>query len=156
LWVLAWINDEADRVPTIEELFAMARRGEAELVSSVLSQVEVAFAADEQASGALDPEIETKLDNLWKPGSPLKPVEFHDLIARDARRLVRRGIEQNWGKLKPPDAIHLATAERMDVDRFHTYDERLLKWDGSVSFPISEPMTAQAVLDVRPVDGSNT
>lgn len=144
---LSFINGTPERLPVIEEIFRMARRGEVELLTSVLTQTEVAFGASEQAGGQLDAAVEEKIDGLWTPSSPLKPVEFYDLVARDAMGLIRRGLAQGWGKLKPPDAIHLATAQRVGVDRFHTYDDRLLKWDGTAGFPITEPALAQGLLD---------
>ena len=150
---LSYVNGVPDRLPTIDELLRHARREELELVTSVLSITEVAFAASEQAGGALDPEVEENIDSLWSPDSPIALVEFHDLIAREARGLIRQGIGQDWGKLKPADAIHLATARRLEVDRFHTYDDRLLKWNGVAGFPVTRPEVAQGMLDVGTGDG---
>ena len=42
-------------------------------------------------------------------------------------------------KLTPLDAIHLATARRMNVTEFHTYDTSLPGFSGAVGFPIVEP-----------------
>jgi predicted nucleic acid-binding protein len=44
------------------------------------------------------------------------------------------------------DAIHLATAQQMDVAEFHTYCERLHKWSGALGFSVTEPQTAQGLL----------
>jgi hypothetical protein len=96
----------------------------------------------------LDAQIEAKIDELWRPGSPIKTVEFYDLIAARARGLMRQGIEQGWGALKPADAIHLATAQQMGVVEFHTYDDRVMKWSGKAGFPITEPQTPQGLLDI--------
>ncbi len=59
---------------------------------------------------------------------------------------MRHGISQGWGRLSAADAIHLATAQQMAVDEFHTYDGDLLKWSGSAGFPVIEPATAQGQL----------
>ena len=48
---------------------------------------------------------------------------------------MRHGIQQGWGQLKPMDAIHLATAQQMAVAEFHTYCERLHKWDKAPRLP---------------------
>ena len=145
---LSYINGIADRLAVIEELFKQARAGDIELVTSSLSRVEVAFAVEEKEAGELDSEVEQRIENLWTPGSPIKTVEFYDLIGEDAKALMRRGISQGWGALKPIDAIHLATAQRMAVSEFHTYCERMHKWSGVLGFPVTEPQTAQTVLDV--------
>jgi predicted nucleic acid-binding protein len=76
-------------------------------------------------------------------------VEFYDLIGLEARALMRQGIAQGWGSLQPADAMHLATAKRMEVSEMHTYDERLLKWDGELGFPIREPFVAQMPLSAE-------
>lgn len=112
---ISYVNGMADRVAVIEELLRKARAREIELITSSLSIVEVAFAKAEKQSGALDPDVEASIDALWAHGGPIKTVEFYDLIALEARGLMRRGIEQGWGSLKPIDAIHLATAKQIGV-----------------------------------------
>jgi len=143
---LSYINEVASRVEVIDELLNKARAREFELLTSSLSHAEVAFASIEKERGRLDPDIENKIDELWRPGSPVTTVEFYDLIGIEARTLMRQGIAQGWGLLRPADAMHLATARRMQVAEMHTYDERLLKWNGHVAFPIQEPFVAQMPL----------
>ncbi len=147
---LSYLNGVAERMPTIDELFRQARAGEIELVTSAVSRVEVAFARSEEQAGALDEQAEAAIDALWLPGSPIKTVEFYDLIGSKARALIRRGVSQGWGKLKPMDAIHLATAQQMAVAEFHTYCDRLKKWTNALGFPVTEPQTTQTVLGVEP------
>lgn len=101
----------------------------------------------------LDPAVEARIDDLWRPPSPIKLVEFYDLIAQRARGLMRQGIDQGWGLLKPADAIHLATAQQMSATEFHTYDKRLLAWSGDAGFPVIEPHTPQGVLDTSEARG---
>ena len=144
--LLSYVDEDVDRLPVIDELFRQARAGAIEIVTSVLSQTEVAFGASEKQSGALDSAVETKINELWKPASPVKMVEFFPAIAHEARSIMRRELDAGRSGLKPPDAIHLATAERAQVDEFYTYDKALRKHRASVSFPIKEPVTAQAQL----------
>lgn len=149
---LSYLNGVAERVPIIEELFSQARAKEIELLTSVISRVEVAFVQSEEQAGALDEEAEAAIDALWAPGSPIKAVEFYDLIGTKARSLVRQGISPDSGKLKPMDAIHLATAQQMAVAEFHTYCKKLHKWDGKLGFSVTDPQTVQGVLGVEPAD----
>jgi hypothetical protein len=44
--------------------------------------------------------------------------------------------------LKPPDAIHLATAMQHGVEEFQTYDKKLLNLSITLPFAIAEPWTA--------------
>jgi predicted nucleic acid-binding protein len=143
---LSYLNDVPDRAPTIEELFRKARAVEIELLTSSISRVEIAFVQSEKEGGTLDPAAEQAIDALWLPGSPIKTVEFYDLIADRARRLIRQGIEQGWGSLKPQDAIHVATAAQMGVSEMHSYDAQVKKWSGKLGFPITDPQTEQGIL----------
>ncbi len=147
---LSYINGVADRVPVIDELFRQVRAGDIELLTSSISRVEVAFARSEKEAATLDQQTEEDIDALWAPPSPIKTVEFYDLIGGKARALIRRGISQGWGQLKPMDAIHLATAQQMAVTEFHTYCDRLQKWTNALGFPVTEPQTPQTVLGVEP------
>jgi len=144
---LSYINGIPARLGPIDELLNQARAGQVELLTSSLSQAEVAFADIEKAQGKLDPNVEQMIDDLWRPGSsPVKTVEFYDLIGLEARDLMRQGIAQGWGSLKSGDAMHLATAKRMEVAEMHTYDDRIRKWDGHLAFPVQEPTVAQLPL----------
>ena len=45
----------------------------------------------------------------------------------------------NEWSLKPMDAIHLATAQHLSVDAFHTYDGKLEKYQPGLGLKIEEP-----------------
>lgn len=63
------------------------------------------------------------------------------------RSVIPRGFS-----LKPPDAIHLATAKVWEVDEFHTYDAKLFKFEAMMGFRIVYPHTDQ--LPLFPTPGS--
>ena len=48
--------------------------------------------------------------------------------------------------LKPPDAIHLATAVHSGAVRFHTYDGKLSSYSGATGLLITEPDPLQPQL----------
>lgn len=60
--------------------------------------------------------------------------------------MIRQGIEQGWGALKPMDAIHVATAAQMQVSEMHSYDTQVKKWSGKLGFPITDAQTEQGIL----------
>ena len=144
--LLSYIDGDQDRLPPIEELLRRSRAGEVELVTSTLTQVEVAFAPSEKEAGVLDDEIETAIDELWLPGSPIKVVELHAAVAAQARALMRTELAAGRSGLRASDGIHLATAITMSVDDFHTYDQRLSGHAAGVAFPVREPFTPQGQL----------
>ena len=142
---LSYVEGVADRLRDIDPFLERAAKGEIELLTSTLSIVEVCFAKAEQDGRALDADVENKIDGLWAPGSGVKLVEFHHAIAVDAKALMRKGLENGWS-LKPMDAIHLATARRMNVTDFHTYDERLFRYAPELGFTIGPPAAGQLSL----------
>ena len=141
--LLSWVEDHPERSPLIGLLLADARAGELEIVTSMISQVEVAFSATERMQRALSLETETKINGLWEPGGPVKLVEVYSLVAVRERTLIREGVPRGWTGLRAHDAIHLATAQQMGVAEFHTYDDSLPRYEELVGFPICEPRTSQ-------------
>jgi len=77
-------------------LLGDARAGELEIVTSLVSTVEVAFAKSEGMTSALSPDIETKISDLWAPGGPIRTVELYPLVATRARNLIRDGVPRGW------------------------------------------------------------
>ena len=146
---LEYINGVGERMPVLEALLSSSAgdNGAIKIHTSSLSIVEVSFAASERERQALDPEIERRIDNLWADPGAVVPVEYHDIIGREARRLIRDAIPMGW-RLRPQDAVHLATAQWLtsvgvEVDEFHTYDKALHKYADIVRFKIIEPYTPQ-------------
>ena len=145
---LSYINGEPQRLPTIDALLEASREGEFTIVTSTLSITEVAFAEMEKTQEALDPDVERAIDALFADREVVALVEFHQLIATEARRLMRRALISGRS-LKPPDAIHLATAVQREVDLVHTYDDRMLRYGDLTGLPIELPSTeSPRLLDV--------
>lgn len=138
---LNYINQVASRIPILDALLAESTSGAIRLYTSAISRVEVAFAESERTNAAPDPTVEANIDSLWEDRLAVEMVEFYPDLWREARGLIRDSIANNWS-LKPLDAMHLATAKKLEVDEFHTYDERLLKLSRLVGLPILEPYTA--------------
>jgi predicted nucleic acid-binding protein len=148
---LSYINGVPDRLQHIDAF--MHKSGvDFQLITSVLSITEVAFATCEKDAKTLDPEVEAKISKLWQAGSPIKIVEFYELIAVKAQQLMRAALAHGWS-LKPPDAIHLATADQLGVKEFHTYDTQLCKFSvlTDSKFPIVAPISATPFLPLAEV-----
>jgi len=143
--LLSFVNETADRMPAIEQVLAESRQQKIELITSTMSVVEVACAAEELAQKAIDEETERKIDSLWTPGSVVKLVELHLAIGKLARSLMRAAIPFGLS-LKPADAIHLATAKYMGASRFHTYDGKLSRYAEATGLIIAEPAPLQPQL----------
>ncbi len=142
---LAYVNGEADRMPTLDAILDSAAKGEIQLRTSEISRAEVAFGSNEQIQRALDAATEQTIDGLWNDTTTVLMVEYHADIGNRARALMRHAITQGWS-LKPLDAIHLATAQWLvdngvPVAEFHTYDRRLERYDDIVGLTVCEPYT---------------
>ena len=109
---LSYINEIPDRITVLQPLLAESanENGTVKIHTSAISRVEISFAAVEQRQRSLAPETEELIDRLWADPNAVVSVEYHDLIGREARQLMRAGITRRWS-LKPLDAIHLATAK---------------------------------------------
>jgi predicted nucleic acid-binding protein len=103
-----------DRGAMCRPVLDAAERGVIEIVVSAIALVEVL--ARNRTSGIDDQRVRDFFDNDYKH------------LGDFARRLMLAGHPG----LKPPDAIHLATACIANVEEFHTFDDRLLALDGVI------------------------
>jgi predicted nucleic acid-binding protein len=152
---LSYINEYQDRMPDIQGLLHRSGK-DFYLLTSILSIAEVAFAASEQGHKQLDPAQDERINALWRPGSPIQLVEIYQLIIEEAKALMRAAIPNGWS-LKPPDAIHLATADKWKVAQFHTYDPALKKYEAitKTHFPIDAPLASQPFLSLSATSTDN-
>lgn len=141
--LLAFINEEKGRVEHIRALLTDADNGLVSIYTSTLSVTEVAFAAHEKAQGALDAAADEAISELWQPNSPIKRVDFHLAIAQRSRDLIREAVARQWKPFKPPDAIHLATAEGIGAAKFHTYNlADFERWAPVIGMTVENPTSA--------------
>ena len=141
---LSFIEGQEDRVPDIRALLSEAERGLRSIVTSMYTIAEVAFAASERTG--LDPAVEAKIDKLWRPPSPVILADFHLGIAEQARTLMRRALEHGW-KLKPGDAIHLATAVEVGAQVLVTYNlADFSRWAPVLNLRVEAPHADQPEL----------
>ena len=63
---LSYINGDPDRIDTLDAVVndVSKSRGDAKIITSILTKVEVAFSPTEQSAGALSLSIEQKINNL--------------------------------------------------------------------------------------------
>jgi len=146
---LSYINAVADRLPTLDALLdeSADSEHEREIITSTYTIAEVAFALHEKAQKALDSDAENKIDALWTDRYAVKLIEFHEGIARDARTLIR-GAMAAGTRLKPGDAIHLASGRAVGCAEFHTYSKDLPRYAELSGLAIMEPYVAQGRLAV--------
>ena len=126
---LAWLKDEKPPQRTTEEMEGLSEivqeidSGNTILITSSLINTEVLVSTLSQ-------------DAIAKFQLSLKRSNVH--IANVSERVTQltariRNFYQNTNKkLKPMDAIHLATAIIYEADEFHTFDPHLLRHNGNV------------------------
>ena len=142
---LSLINDYPDRAPIIEAILDGVRlKKNVKIVTSVISRVEVAWAAIEQTERALSDDEEKGIDLLLGNQAVVNLVDFNDTIALRARQFMREGMERGGKKLRTNDAIHLASADWVAALELNTYNLKDYEFfQPLVSFPIREPMADQ-------------
>ena len=149
---MAWIKDEerkSGEMAGVLEVIERAKRRDAKLVTSVITQIEV-----------LSSRIPVGMDALMK--GLMKRIEQVGVDIKVAG--VAHNIRDHYAKLggktvSIPDSIHLATAILYRVDEFHTFDHDgnktslgLLPLSGNVGgnkLIICKPEAKELQLDLR-------
>jgi predicted nucleic acid-binding protein len=125
---LGLINNEAAKHARCNAVWDEAVRGEAEIYTSFFAFAEVYKA---KCEGTRKPLLVSEEDRVvqFMNQEFVFGVVVDETIGIAARRLMRQ-----YGECKKPtDAIHLATALRLNVDEMHTYDgSDLLGLNGKV------------------------
>ena len=147
--IIAYMNADPGRLPTIEEILQKVARsnGQMKLVTFMIAKVEVAFVALEKDERTIDPAVEKRFDAFWDDDSVIELVELHDEIAKLARTLMRQTIASGRRTLKPFDAIHLATAKSIGVTEFQTYNIKdFEQLSAALGLTVCEPQIDQPAL----------
>lgn len=144
---LSWLEQTPGRAPDIEGVYqeVQGSKGQKRIVTSTFTVAEVAFVKHEKDGQLLDEDIEQRINDLWNDRTTIVLVEFYYAIAIEARDLMRLGVPRGWS-LKGKDALHLATAKRIGVAEFHTYDKDLHRYSADLGFSICYPKPAQPSL----------
>ena len=111
----------ADRDTLCRAVIAEAKKDKIEILTSTLSLVEV----------CKSPEIRTtKEDQIaaFFENDYILLMNLDRLVGEQARQLMTVG----HAGLKPPDAVHIASAILGQASELHTFDDKLLKLDGEV------------------------
>ena len=129
--ILALLRNEPDRVGVCSAAFADAEAGAIRANTSAFTLAEV-IKLPEQA-GYLPESAQAAIEQFFQH-SWLRVALVDRRVGSLARQLaVAHG-------LKPPDAVHVATAQLYGAQQLFTYDERILRANGSVqNMEICEP-----------------
>lgn len=143
---LSYINADPRWLPTLEILLEDANiHGSIEIVTSVLSVAEVAFAAVAKLNRALSPSEEAKIDSFWtSPGIAL--VEVNERVARLGREIKRDDALKGRTGKRTADILHVATARFVRAQEMHTTDGDMKKYTGLYGFPVQDPYTPKMKL----------
>ncbi len=106
---------QEDREALCKLVIREAEKGKIEIVTSYLCFAEVC--KPPKAKSSQEDRIAAYFEHEYILGVPVDRV-----IGENARKLMMSG----FSGLKPPDAIHVASAALANVREMHTFDERLL------------------------------
>lgn len=122
-------NQLENRFAMCSQVLLDAEAGKHEVVTSAFTLAEVC-----KESGIR----ESPADNLssFFDKSYILIVPVDKAIGVRAQRMQTTGLVN----LKPPDAIHLASAQRAGAVEMHTFDKKVLNFDGRITGADGQPM----------------
>lgn len=122
------LQGDPDRIVALEYLTDEAAAGRIQLITSTLAIAEVCYLKKECSEEQLRHDIE-EISRFFS-NDYIHLVQVTQRIATEAAHIARKhGV-------KPPDAIHLATAILNQCDAVHTYDGvKMLKLDKLIGDP---------------------
>lgn len=124
------------------DILKRAQAGKLEIVTSAFTLAEV----------CKSPEVkDSPLDNLpaFFERSYILTVPVDMAIGRRAQNMQASGLVN----LKPPDAVHLASAQRASVSELHTFDIKILKLDDAIARADGQPMKICKPTQAEPLGG---
>ncbi|MFS0737577.1 PIN domain-containing protein [Sphingomonas sp. 1P06PA] len=108
-----------DRAKLCNHVIELAAAKKVEIATSGLSLTEV-------CRGVANDDHDAMVDFFRNEYIVVVPVDHY--VGTIGRKLMLSG----YAGLKPPDAIHLASALACSATEFHTFDAKLLKLDGKI------------------------
>jgi predicted nucleic acid-binding protein len=138
---LSAIQQTAGRYQTLKAILDFAAADGVVIVTSALTIAEVVKIDCGNAQSA----------QMTKDATTIRQFFENDYLAI---KNVDRGVAERASEIvrehgiKPPDAIHVATALVSRCDHLETYDERLIRLDGKVGWP-----TLRISVPRNPTDG---
>lgn len=110
----ALFGEEVGRVDECKKVIESALRGEVEIYTSAITSAEVVWIKN---LDRLSPEHEERIQKFFEHKF-IRVITCDRGIAAEARRLL-----WTYPKLKPKDAIHVASAISQAVNLMHSYDD---------------------------------
>ena len=139
-----YINESSEHIDTLQGILSEVEKsnGELKIVTSTLSISEVAFTEQERRNQALgDTELD-RSDRIFQDYNVVLLVDLNQLIAQQARQVMRVGLENNLKK-DPRDCIHLATAKFMRAIEVQTYERSLWGFSNFLGITVCQPHVQQ-------------
>ncbi len=122
------IQQTAGCSPVIEAILDLAKAEKVFVVTSALTIAEVVKESRDNADSNRSATDAVRIREFFE--NDFVTIRNVDrLIAEQAGDIVRQH------NIKPPDAIHAATALSSKCGCLHTYDKKLLRFDGQIGWP---------------------
>ena len=125
--IIGYLGGQDDLAQTCNDIIDYAETGGVRIYVSTLAMAEVAY-----LQGLGDQDSEEKIREFFGREYVLS-VNVDPRVAEIARELVRK--RRDVQVLKPPDAIHLATAIQWNIPVLESTDPDLIRLDGIEGSP---------------------
>ena len=130
--IIDYLAGSPEVAETCSQIIEQAERGGLSIFVSAMARTEVAY-----LEGMDDQDSKRKIREFFGRGYII-PVAVDMRVASVASDLVIK--HRSGPKIKPPDAVHLATAIQLGIPVVETTDEGLVRFDGLEGITIRLPL----------------
>ena len=120
--IIDFLEGTSRASPSVPLIIEEARRGDTKIFVSTLAEAEVV-----KINGVLTAQQESMIAEFFSRSYVVR-AQLDQRVAAIARRITRTtSLDPNMRTIKPPDAVHIATAERWGITVVECYDRPLEK-----------------------------
>jgi len=134
----AYVKEEDGRCETVTNMLEECDNGNMYIWTSALSIAEVTRGNAEPGK-IVTLKVQNKIDALWEPPSRIKLIEATQMVAKEARNVIRAIHGNARTGIRSIDAVHLASAIQKEIKEVHTYDDGMCKWAKILDLKIVKP-----------------
>jgi predicted nucleic acid-binding protein len=131
---LRWLNNEPDGFDDCKNVLKAAEEGHIVIYTSAWALVEVLHVKSQKP---LLIEQKKEVEGFFERYLHNDYIKLIS-VTRPISEIARACFWEHYGKIKPADCVHVASAKELNIPLFNTFDEGLIKLDKKIGNPPME------------------